>query len=164
MANQAIFSPLYPARISLSHHDFIDIARGALQPSVDCRMECRLPFFMRTLFVVLLAAALGALAWIFRAELAPHFQKVAGSPAPPTVAPEPPSSAPVTPGVFFAKERIVSETPHGVKALRPGEEVRIMYRHRDGRMLVTNGHDEFTVPPSAVTRDRTEAARAASAR
>lgn len=58
------------------------------------------------------------------------------------------------PGVFYARERVSVESPTGVKALIPGEEVKLMYRYKDGKMLVTNGRDEFVVKPSALTQDR----------
>ena len=128
---------------------------------------------------LLLVAALGYGAYNYRREivqrvpaLAPlvpaeesSSDEVAGSvtptPAPP--APVSPAETPqlAPPGIFYAKERVVVQGDSGIKALRPGEEVRLMYRHKDGRMLVTNGRYEFTVAPASLTRDRAEALRGA---
>lgn len=73
---------------------------------------------------------------------------------PPT--PQTPTSPPaesVRPGVFYVLERVSVQTPTGVKALNPGEEVRLMYRNKNGTVLVTDGRDEFTVRTKSLTQD-----------
>jgi|GEM_PF-6711295 len=125
---------------------------------------------MRLIVIILLIGAIGFAAWNYRQTVveritplidsspsepsvqSPSGKNPAASSAPPQIAP---------PGVFYVKERFAVESETGIKALRPGEEVRLMYRHKDGRMLVTNGRYEFTVKPTVLTRDRTEALRAA---
>ncbi len=72
--------------------------------------------------------------------------------APPVASAPGPRFAP--PGVFYARERVSVETTTGVKALIPGEEVKLMYRYKDGKMRVTDGQSEFVVKPSALTQDR----------
>lgn len=135
---------------------------------------------MRPFFVAIIVVAIGYLGWIFyhesRNPALPSFVKKEAAPAPtaaPLVAPtaadrRPASPRPVAPsppaarpGVFYALERITRQTEAGVKALNPGEEVRLMYRNKDGTMLVTNGRDEFVVKPSVLTLDREQARGAA---
>ena len=81
--------------------------------------------------------------------------------SPRSVPPRAASPQTAAPGVFYAVERVSVKTATGVKALHPGEEVRLMYRYKDGSMLVTTGHDEFVLKPSALTKDRELAARIA---
>lgn len=78
---------------------------------------------------------------------------------PSRVAPSP-SAAPkiAPPGIYFLTERVVTQTESGVQALNPGDEVRLMYRHKDGTMLVTDGRYEFRVKPSSVSRVRAQTA------
>ena len=135
---------------------------------------------MRPFFVAIVVVAIGYLGWMFyresRTPTPPLLVNKDVTPAP-TVAPitprdadrRPASPLPVAatppgarPGVFYAIERITRQTETGVKALNAGEEVRLMYRNKDGTMLVTNGRDEFVVKPSALSRDPEQALRAAS--
>ena len=66
------------------------------------------------------------------------------------------------PGVYYVLERVKVETKTGVKALRPGEAVRLVYRNNDGTILVTTGREEFLVKETAMTRDRIRALNAAA--
>lgn len=122
---------------------------------------------MRALFVLLVIVALSYLGWvIFREASNPEEPSLplgkAAEAKPASVAANATPSAPVVaaaadlapPGVFYTIERVSVETATGVKALIPGEEVKLMYRYKDGRMLVTNGSDEFVVNASALTQDR----------
>lgn len=125
---------------------------------------------MRLFFIAIILAAIGYLGWVFfhdsRTTPPPV---VEGKELPPTqLAPPavphtapPPAAAPIVtnpnagrPGVFFARERVTRQNATGIKALNPGEEVKLMYRYKDGSMLVTNGQDEFVVKPSSMTKDR----------
>ena len=133
---------------------------------------------MRLFFLAIILAAVGSLGWVFlhdaRATPPPVVEgkELPPTPLAPPAAPRPglPSAAaPVVsnpnaarPGVFFARERVTRQNATGIKALNPGEEVKLMYRYKDGSMLVTNGHDEFVVKPSAVTKDRPPALPAGS--
>jgi hypothetical protein len=90
---------------------------------------------------------------------------------PPAVPPDPfqtpdipaPTTSPLAPpGTFYLLQRVSRQTETGIKAARAGTEVRLMYRHKNGTMLVTDGSNEFLVKPAAVTRDRGLADRAMS--
>ena len=141
---------------------------------------------MRAFFVAIVVVAIGYLGWVFykesRNSAPPALATAAATPpqeTPPVIAPEPasarqtpnipprtltapkPSSQAAPPGVFYAVERVTVQTATGVKALHPGEEVRLMYRYKDGSLLVTTGHDEFVLKPSALTKDRELAHRTA---
>lgn len=137
---------------------------------------------MRAFFVAIVVVAIGYLGWVFfhgsRDSTLPALPKLeatsipADGPAtvrrsevaPVISASRQPASAASSmsrPGVFYAVERVSRQTETGVKALHPGEEVRLMYRYKDGSMLVTNGHDEFVVKPATVTKDRELALRLA---
>ena len=59
----------------------------------------------------------------------------------------------VAPGRFLIIERASVETKDGVIAVVPGDEVRLMERHKNGTLTVTNGQAEFIVKESQVTQD-----------
>jgi len=142
-----------------------------------CGAKKRLTFLpMRALFVLIVLGGIAYLGWVFRQELSdkvsqiiPHTTSAPEPSAPPPPDDRAPARPPLAntqelapPGTYYVTERIVTQTEAGVKALNPGEEVKLMYRHKDGTMLVTNGREEFVVKPSALTRDRAQAARAGS--
>ncbi len=115
---------------------------------------------MRLFFSAIVLAAAGYLGWVFfhesrdtppssfaEKEAPPGSVTTAARPAPATLQIAPP-------GVFYATERVAVQTATGVKALHRGEEVKLMYRNKDGTMLVTNGRDEFVVKPSSLTKNR----------
>ena len=127
---------------------------------------------MRLFFAIIVVAAIGYLGWVFyRESSGAQLSVLAGKEAPPlpitaSTAQHPATPAPASargqlapPGVFYATERVVVQNATGVKALNPGEEVKLMYRYRNGSMLVTNGRDEFVVKPSSLTKDRPTAPR-----
>lgn len=125
---------------------------------------------MRALFVAVVVVAVGYLGWVIFRETAHSttalpVSKNEATPAPVAttlVAQTAPAPSETTttqvapPGVFYAIERVSVQTETGVKALTPGEEVRLMYRYKNGTMLVTNGRDEFVVKASALTKNRGE--------
>ena len=57
------------------------------------------------------------------------------------------------PGVFYVVERVSRETGTGVKAVSPGEQVKLLQRMSNGRMRVTTGDADFEVKESQVTND-----------
>jgi hypothetical protein len=83
------------------------------------------------------------------------------TPAPPKfisriVAPDPATGADagkVPPGSFLVIDRASVETKDGVVAIVPGDQVRLVERHNDGTLTVTNGREEFKVKDSQVTND-----------
>jgi hypothetical protein len=82
------------------------------------------------------------------APAAPEFESRIGGPGTATGEKE---FAP--PGIFYVVERVSVMTSNGVKALSPGEEVRLLQRIGKGRMKVTAGKDDFEVKESQVTND-----------
>jgi hypothetical protein len=56
------------------------------------------------------------------------------------------------PGVYYMLTRASAETPTGIKAINPGEEVRLIER-KNGKMRVTIGAVDFEVKESDVTND-----------
>ncbi len=67
------------------------------------------------------------------------------------------------PGVFYVVERTSVATDSGVRALNPGEEVRLLQRLPNGKMKVRMSDMEFEVKETQVTNDL-EAARTAEKR
>jgi hypothetical protein len=57
------------------------------------------------------------------------------------------------PGVFYVVDRVTVETSTGVKALSPGEKVKLLQRLNSGRMKVTTGEVDFEVKETQVTND-----------
>jgi len=57
------------------------------------------------------------------------------------------------PGFFYMVERVSIVTPTGVKAARPGEEVRLLERLPGNKMRVTVGNADFVVKNDQVTDD-----------
>ena len=57
------------------------------------------------------------------------------------------------PGIFYVIDRVSVMTNSGVKALSPGEQVKLMQRIGKDRMKVTTGEDDFEVKTSQVTND-----------
>jgi hypothetical protein len=131
---------------------------------------------MKPVFLFALLALAGYFGWQLFHEFRDRMQPVpdqteaanaipipATAPSSPAAKPPqttaPPSSL-APPGVYYAGERISIKNETGVKALHPGEEVKLMYRYKDGSMLVTNGRHEFVVKAAALTKDREQAARA----
>lgn len=122
---------------------------------------------MRVLFVLILVAALSILGWLYltRSESAPKLPSFITETLPKEATPAPSTPEPVQiapPGTYYITQRILSGTKNGVKELVPGDEVKLMYREKDGTMLVTDGESEFRISPSAATKDRAEAMRAAA--
>ncbi|MEA3208038.1 MAG: hypothetical protein QOE70_1095 [Chthoniobacter sp.] len=125
---------------------------------------------MRILFVVIVLAAIGYLAWEFTLAPKAPLPTEAASPAaagpaaevpgtPEGVAPPPaPRRKEPAPGIFYVTERVTVQTEIGVKALWPGEEVQLLLRQRDGTMKVLSGKHEFVVKPSQLTGDPNDAA------
>jgi hypothetical protein len=56
-------------------------------------------------------------------------------------------------GVFYPLKRISREIRNGVYAVVPGEELRLLKRLPEGRLLLVGGTVEFLVPESHVTND-----------
>ncbi len=56
-------------------------------------------------------------------------------------------------GVFYPLKRISREIRDGVYAVVPGEELRLLKRLPEGRLLLVGGSVEFLVPESHVTND-----------
>lgn len=135
---------------------------------------------MRTLFIVIVVVAIGYLGWTFREELTgkiqeitnpnakpaetaeatpPPVEPVADLPPTPATLPMPTELAP--PGSFYVKERVTVVTDTGVKALRKGELVRLMYRNKDGTVRVTANaaKAEMTIKESFLTNDPTQIGR-----
>jgi hypothetical protein len=59
----------------------------------------------------------------------------------------------VPPGTFLVIERASIETKDGVTAIVPGDQVRLVERHKNGTLTVTNGEADFVVKESQVTQD-----------
>jgi hypothetical protein len=59
----------------------------------------------------------------------------------------------LAPGNFLVIERASVETKDGVVAIIPGDQVRLIERHADGTLTVTNGQQDFVVKESQVTQD-----------
>lgn len=57
------------------------------------------------------------------------------------------------PGIFYVVDRVSVMTNNGVKALSPGEQVKLMQRIGKDRMKVTTGEEDFEVKTSQVTND-----------
>lgn len=57
------------------------------------------------------------------------------------------------PGVYYMLERVSVSTADGVKAMVPGEEVRLVERPKPGRMKVTAEGTTFDVAETQVTND-----------
>ena len=57
------------------------------------------------------------------------------------------------PGTFLVIERASIETKDGVTAIVPGDQVRLVERHKNGTLTVTNGEADFVVKESQVTQD-----------
>jgi hypothetical protein len=57
------------------------------------------------------------------------------------------------PGVYYVVKRVSVLTNNGVKALAPGEKVKLLQKLADGRMNVTTGDADFEVKDSQVTND-----------
>jgi hypothetical protein len=57
------------------------------------------------------------------------------------------------PGVFYMVDRISFETDSGIRAINPGEQVKLLQRMKNGRMKVMQGTDEFEVKETQVTND-----------
>lgn len=64
------------------------------------------------------------------------------------------------PGIFYMVERVSRTSSTGVSAVEPGEEVRLMERKKNGRLLVTTGKVDFVVKASQVTNDLDRAQQA----
>ena len=73
--------------------------------------------------------------------------------APPTPEPLPPESRFAPPGIYYMLERVSVETDRGVKAINPGEEVKLMMRKGGGVMRVTIDGRDFDVKEKQVTND-----------
>jgi hypothetical protein len=69
----------------------------------------------------------------------------------PDVAPGEKRLAP--PGVFYMVDRISIETPTGVRAVNPGEQVKLLQRMNNGRLKVMQGTSDFEVNEKQVTND-----------
>jgi hypothetical protein len=76
----------------------------------------------------------------------PEVAAVAPAPVPPPA----PRLAPE--GVFYATQRIEVTTESGVVGLKVGAQVKLV-RRTDTAMVVTDGRQEFTVPPHVLTND-----------
>jgi hypothetical protein len=57
------------------------------------------------------------------------------------------------PGTFYVVKRVSVMTANGVKAVSPGEKVKLLQRVGGGKMKVTTGDSDFEVDESAVTND-----------
>ena len=57
------------------------------------------------------------------------------------------------PGVFYVVDRVSAMTANGVKAVSPGEKVKLLQRLGNGRMRVTTGDADFEVKEAQVTND-----------
>ena len=57
------------------------------------------------------------------------------------------------PGVFYVVKRVSVMTNNGVKALAPGEKVKLLQRLPGGRINVTTGDSDFEVTEAQVTND-----------
>lgn len=64
------------------------------------------------------------------------------------------------PGVFYMVDRISIETPSGVQAVNPGEQVKLLARMKNGRMKVAQGAIDFEVKETQVTNDLERAQQA----
>jgi hypothetical protein len=129
---------------------------------------------MRFLLVLIILGVGGYFGWNYYQEHPEKFSKLpfaSGSEsesepsAPPPIpkAPEFQSKIPLPesgpgekhlakPGVYYMLERASVETPTGIKAINPGEEVRLLER-RNGKMRVTIGTVDFEVLEKQVTND-----------
>ena len=138
---------------------------------------------MRQLFILIVAVAAGYLAYTYyqeytgasgeaqleassadgqtpsrgeRSEAAPAFQSKIDIP------PGPPGEKRLAPaGIFYMLQRVSAETATGVRALVPGEQVRLL--KRTGNILKvtdSSGSIEFEVKESQVTNDLDEAQKA----
>ena len=127
----------------------------------------------RTIFTLLAIGALGYLGYTYWADhgvewlakLNPPPATGEATPAPAatparTVASKPPEPEPPTgenrfapPGVYYMLERVSVETDRGVKAVNPGEEVKLMLRKGGGVFRVTIDGRDFDVKEKQVTND-----------
>ena len=57
------------------------------------------------------------------------------------------------PGTFYVVKRVSVMTSNGVKAVSPGEKVKLLQRLGGGKMKVTTGDSDFEVEEKAVTND-----------
>ncbi|MDB6153072.1 MAG: hypothetical protein JWL90_1525 [Chthoniobacteraceae bacterium] len=64
------------------------------------------------------------------------------------------------PGVFYMVDRFSTETPSGIRAVVPGDQVKLLKRIGNGTLKLTDGEVEFVAKESQVTNDL-EVARAA---
>ncbi len=64
------------------------------------------------------------------------------------------------PAVFYVLERLSTETPSGIHAVVPGDQVKLLKRLGNGSMKVIAGEVEFIVRENQVTNDL-DVARAA---
>jgi len=133
---------------------------------------------MRLLFIIIIVGALGYLGWVYREELSGKIETVTssestpapaadtspegvtppiGAPPPPAATPFPKEMAPA--GSFYVKERVSVEVPEGIKALNPGELVKMVYRNKDGTARVTTGKTDVTIKESMLTSDPAEIKR-----
>lgn len=83
--------------------------------------------------------------------------KTGATPAPDagTEAPKPISLLPkhAPPGIYYMLVRAKNTSPTGVKAVNPGEAVKLLERLPNNRMRVTVGNADFVVSSSDVTDD-----------
>ena len=130
---------------------------------------------MRQLFIIIVIAAAGYLAYTYYQE---YLAKTAGpngetadageaqssrvdetgQPVPVfhskiDISPGPPGEKRLAePGVFYMLERVSEQTDTGVHAVVPGEQVRLL-RRKDKMLRLTDGVIEFEVKESQVTND-----------
>ncbi|HEV7867016.1 MAG TPA: hypothetical protein VGO90_05005 [Chthoniobacteraceae bacterium] len=134
---------------------------------------------MRTLLILVVIGALGYLGYTYQEEIKEQFQKITqkgepakdseetaqapGAEAPsgavqPAATPAEKRTAP--PGVYYVTKRVSVQVEHGIKALVPGEMVKIVFRNKNGTARVTTGKEDFDVKESQLTNDLATAERA----
>src|SRR5687767_12877249 len=139
---------------------------------------------MRTLFILIVIGALGYLGYIYQDDIKDRFQKITqkgedspesdetskipgpGGDLPPGAMPPPATPAEkrtAPPGVYYVTKRVSVQSANGVKALSPGEMVKLVYRNKDGTSKVTTGKDDFIVKDTQLTNDVATAERAREA-
>ncbi|MDB6149555.1 MAG: hypothetical protein JWQ44_1003 [Chthoniobacter sp.] len=137
---------------------------------------------MRTLLILVVIGALGFLGYTYQEEIKERYHKVvnksetaepsddAASRSDRQVPPPVAGTAPATPaqkrtappGVYYMTQRISVQVDSGVKALVPGEMVKLVYRNKNGTVKVTTGGEDFVVKETQITNDIDTAERARS--
>lgn len=127
---------------------------------------------MRVLFIIIVIAAAGYIGFTLyeesaepadqpQTETAPS-EVVQAEPAPTAITPPFKSKIPAPesgekrtapPGIFYMLDRVSVETKTGIRAVVPGDELKLLQRRGDGTLKLTDGVVDIVVKESQVTND-----------